>query len=270
MKKLLILTAITIIYTDFDIYAQPIDKAKLKCLYEHYYQYNTRINTRTLVDTMQLEIGDNICKFYSRNYGLMDSTVSISGDTRYLIYKRKQNSSHNSYTIYANYPENKITFVGNAFGTAKYFEYVEDFEIPKWTIHAETQKILSHPCKKATCRFRGRNYTAWYALDIPISRGPYKFAGLPGLILKIADTENLYSFECIGIEKSSEQIYKSKKQVEIVPITREEFIGMEKRTYANPMGALEILAKSTGFNFDGIKENIPDNAKIKYNPIELE
>jgi hypothetical protein len=111
---------------------------------------------------------------------------------------------------------------------------------------------------------------AWYATDIPISRGPYKFAGLPGLILKIADTENLYSFECIAIEKSDEQIYKDKKKTEVIPTTREEFISMEKRAYANPKATAGEALKILGFNVDNIKDRIPDNAKANYNPIELE
>jgi GLPGLI family protein len=182
------------------------------------------------------------------------------------------------YTIYLNYPENKTTVIDIAAGTLKYFEYIEDFEIPKWTIHSETQTILSHPCKKATCRFRGRDYVAWYALDIPISRGPYKFAGLPGLILKIADTENLYGFECIGIEKSNSPTYKGKKEgIETVFVTREEFIKTEKRFYENPRAVAEESLKRTGVNFDEIVErakeknvDIPNNALDRYNPIELE
>jgi GLPGLI family protein len=219
---------------------------------------------------MRLEIGGKICKFYSCNYGLFDSIVTVEGNITKITYKSKPNKSRNSYTIYTNYPENKTTFNDNAIGTLKYFEYIEDFEIPKWTIHKETQKILSHPCKKATCRFRGRDYVAWYATDIPISRGPYKFAGLPGLILKIADTENLYSFECIAIEKSADRIYEDKKKTEAVPVTREEFINMEKRTHQNPKSIIGIMAKSLEFNFDDIKDKISDDAKVKYNPIELE
>jgi GLPGLI family protein len=175
------------------------------------------------------------------------------------------------YTIYINYPENKTTVIDNAKGEIKYFEYVEDFDIPKWTIHSETQTILSHPCKKATCRFRGRDYVAWYATDIPISRGPYKFAGLPGLILKIADTENLYGFECIAIEKTAALIHKDKKEdIEVVPISKKEFISIEKRFYTNPKAIAGEALKSFGFNFDDIKDKIPDDAKVKYNPIELE
>lgn len=54
---------------------------------------------------------------------------------------------------------------------------------------------------KATCTFRGREYTAWFCVDIPISNGPWKFGGLPGLILKVYDKDHLFVFESIEIEK---------------------------------------------------------------------
>lgn len=57
-----------------------------------------------------------------------------------------------------------------------------------------------YTCVKATAKFRGRTYEAWFASDIPIFNGPWKFGGLPGLILSLTDSKNEYHFECIGIE----------------------------------------------------------------------
>lgn len=65
----------------------------------------------------------------------------------------------------------------------------EEPKIPnlKWTILKEKKKIGSLDCQKATTRFRGRNYTAWFTMTIPISNGPWKLQGLPGLILEATD-----------------------------------------------------------------------------------
>ncbi|RQE01044.1 GLPGLI family protein, partial [Prevotella intermedia] len=43
---------------------------------------------------------------------------------------------------------------------------------------------LGMECKKATTNFRGRYWEVWYTEDIPISQGPWKLCGLPGMILK--------------------------------------------------------------------------------------
>ena len=54
--------------------------------------------------------------------------------------------------------------------------------------------IGPYKCKKATTNFRGRDYIAWFSEDIPINDGPFKFNGLPGLIVEIYDTEAKYSW----------------------------------------------------------------------------
>ncbi len=56
-----------------------------------------------------------------------------------------------------------------------------------WILHPETKQIANFTSKKATTTFRGRNYTAWYITNIPIPFGPWKFHGLPGLILEVYD-----------------------------------------------------------------------------------
>jgi GLPGLI family protein len=56
-----------------------------------------------------------------------------------------------------------------------------------WEISDEVKKIQGYTCYKATCHHRGRHYTAWFTPEIPIPEGPYKFKGLPGLILEIED-----------------------------------------------------------------------------------
>ncbi|MFC0427989.1 GLPGLI family protein [Chryseobacterium scophthalmum] len=56
----------------------------------------------------------------------------------------------------------------------------------KWNLkHKETKKIGKYICKKATAVFRGTDIEAYYTTEIPVSVGPYKFKGLPGLILEV-------------------------------------------------------------------------------------
>ena len=69
----------------------------------------------------------------------------------------------------------------------------------KWTIMSEHKKILNYTCTKATVNFRGRKYTAWFAEDIPLQFGPWKFGGLPGLIVKVNDYEGKFDYELTGI-----------------------------------------------------------------------
>uniref|UniRef100_UPI00404AC2A5 GLPGLI family protein n=1 Tax=Fulvivirga sp. TaxID=1931237 RepID=UPI00404AC2A5 len=58
---------------------------------------------------------------------------------------------------------------------------------PDWQITNKTKVIEGYKCIQATAEFRGRQYTAWYSADIPVPSGPWKFHGLPGLIMEVAD-----------------------------------------------------------------------------------
>ena len=58
-------------------------------------------------------------------------------------------------------------------------------------ISNESIKIMGYTCEKATLNFRGRDYIAFYTTELPISFGPWKFKGLPGLILNIFSTTGI-------------------------------------------------------------------------------
>lgn len=75
-------------------------------------------------------------------------------------------------------------------------------------IDDETRVILGHKAYMASTEFGGRKWIAWYTKEIPISDGPYKFYGLPGLILKISDSDGVYAFEIKGIHKENNDLEK--------------------------------------------------------------
>lgn len=91
-----------------------------------------------------------------------------------------------------------------------FFDYYifEDDNLPQqWTMVPDSVKtILGYKCRKAVCSYRGRDYEAWYALDLPVNAGPWKFSGLPGLIMSIQDTKGHYTFEISGLENTREPI----------------------------------------------------------------
>lgn len=58
---------------------------------------------------------------------------------------------------------------------------------PVWKIKNDIKQIAGHMCMNATYHDSIRDYDveAWFALDIPVSTGPDRFTGLPGLILEV-------------------------------------------------------------------------------------
>lgn len=84
---------------------------------------------------------------------------------------------------------------------------VEDKRLFKWHLTSDKKEILSYNAQKATTKFGGRVWTAWFTKELPFSDGPYKFNGLPGLILKISDESGSHIFELVGIEKTVSNSY---------------------------------------------------------------
>jgi GLPGLI family protein len=88
--------------------------------------------------------------------------------------------------------EDRIYYYDEIF---KHAFYVKDsLHNMKWALNNDTAVILNEKCNSAKTYFRGRWYTAYYTTALPFSDGPWKFGGLPGLILKVASDDRLYQY----------------------------------------------------------------------------
>lgn len=72
-----------------------------------------------------------------------------------------------------------------------------------WEITKEEKNEKGYQLQKAVTNFGGRKWTAWFTQNIPIPEGPYKFSGLPGLIVEIYDSQNHYHYELTKVTKLS-------------------------------------------------------------------
>lgn len=173
----------------------------------------------TYIDFQRLDIGDSISKYYSWFVFNNDSLLrdwqkkhpKAQSAPNWLGPGGKKKSTwiqyeysdlymqHGTLTEYACMPH----------GLGKYnSQYSEPLPQQSWIITFDTQELLGYTCQKATCHFRGRNYVAWFASDIPVRQGPWKLGGLPGLILKAHDTDTLYTFEAVKIETGKHPIIR--------------------------------------------------------------
>jgi len=153
--------------------------------------------------------------------------------------------------------------------------YMEALPNIQWNLSDEHDNILGYNCQKALCEFRGRKYIAWYSTEIPISAGPYKFHGLPGLILAISDMANDYCWECIGIQKGNNNDFVSQykgKYRKDKTVTREETRNVITRLHKDPAGNLYLSKQSMniikgGKSYQALSGDFPPEP---YNPIEKE
>ncbi len=114
----------------------------------------------------------------------------------------------------------------------------------QWTLHNDTMTVLEHRCQKATCHWRGRDFVAWFAKDIPIRRGPWKFNGLPGLILKLYDTDRFYTFEAVNLKNSNEPMmlydFKSMTPNELKTVYDHKYIKSTRERVRKLQRALQV------------------------------
>ncbi len=140
-------------------------------------------------------------------------------------------------------------------------KYTENYPIQQWTLCNETKTILSYKCQKATCRWRGRDYEAWFTTEIPVRSGPWKFGGLPGLIVKIQDSKKEYTFECVKVEQTKRQII----QYDFSPfreVNRENMLKLQKKINVN---FWKVIGATTDINGNTIHRQ-----DYEYSPMELE
>lgn len=98
------------------------------------------------------------------------------------------------YYITKNIPGQKVFYHDKIAGKQIYYQ--EDRPI-KWEITNVVEQQNGYPAQKAVTNFGGRVWTAWFTKEINISDGPYKFSGLPGLIVKLEDDKGDYKFDLV-------------------------------------------------------------------------
>ncbi len=103
---------------------------------------------------------------------------------------------------------------------------------PKWNIIDEFKSIDSYVVQKAITTFRGRNYTAWFSSEFPVSFGPWKMNNLPGLILEVYDEFKQVHFIVNKINSTSENLLDSHiKEITLrgEKISLKEFVKLEDK-----------------------------------------
>lgn len=147
----------------------------------------------------------------------------------------------------------------------KTYEYTEAIPSIDWKTTNEKQKILNYEVVKAVGSFGGRVWEAWFAPAIPVADGPYKFQGLPGLILKVQDTKQNFVMTAVAIEQNRPQNFTP---------TKENLIRTNKKKYQE-LKALSVrdFMKFVNVNSEvSISPKNPQTSQPKerpYNPIEL-
>jgi len=253
-------------------------------------QYECVWNVRFIDDTMKmipgieewiiLQIGDNVS--YQDTYSLQqhDSTfVELTASLRtnpdaVLDYVKTQidnlrNSTNLSESgaprvsplrtvrLYKDYKAKKIKAVDNI--STNYFTYEEKLLPQNWEIREDTMTIAGYACQKAVCDYRGRSYEAWFASEIPISEGPWKFYGLPGLIIRLNDTQRHYEFELVEFKSTN-------KTIDTNVLTTNKIDRLGKTEKLTKIDRKKLLSVQWGKQGGVIKKAEMEKVGISYTP----
>lgn len=159
-------------------------------------------------------------------------------------------SDPEGFAIYKDIRKRQSIYKQSAWiGGAKYI--IEDtLSAINWAIApAETRNIKGYNCQKATGTFGGRTYQVWFTEDIPVSTGPHRLWGLPGLILEAYSVDGKVRFSFVGLrfypEAKSNIIPPKEADARFVGYkaftTAQEVVLRKKEKMANASGEGKVM-----------------------------
>jgi len=153
-------------------------------------------------EMMFLDTSKDGSKYYSYTVFNSDSLMKVDLEkqlaaTGSINVRSDMQKGSVRYSVTKTYPDYKTNLHRRLSMDA--YSISDDRKI-NWKISSEKEKIGEWSAQKAEADFAGRHWMAWFSTEIPIQDGPYKFHGLPGLIVKIEDKTGSHKLELRGIK----------------------------------------------------------------------
>lgn len=233
--------------------------------YRFVYEYKMKSDMDSdslITDYMSLDTDGKKSYFYNTAKYEKDSAYAAEKDFAKLFKRRNYNRNLN-YLIEKDYSKKTLSFY-DQFKSVKLV--TTDSEIPRWKIEKEFVKINNIQCQKAVTDYKGRTWEAYFSKDYPVNDGPYKFSGLPGLVVSIKDSEGQHMFNLI-------QIKKMKTLFDRVPensrkMSENEYKKLMKNYTFIPSEDFEAFNADTKAGTIGVQ--LKDGYTVQYNVKELE
>ena len=241
-----------------------IDRAHMKCLYRYVYTFDM-LKNELRDDLLILQIGKEVSKCYSYYTFQFDSLQRTPDGAKVWseLFRRATEKDgiygdfphvRMSTYVYKNYPTGQMTITDRI--SSQDYRYVDSLHTQTWTMGDSTREVLGYMCQQATADFRGRRWTAWFATDIPVSDGPWKLGGLPGLILEAYDEGQQHVFTAVGLERVKDELIIFNRPFggnhRYEQTNRLEFLRMERRFL---MDSNSFIQMETGIDLLGDEPN---------------
>lgn len=254
------------------------DEFKYKATYQLTYQPDSTDTESKKNEEMYLYIGNKTSRFSSAGKAIGDSLKAAfdysdfdqAAFTR--MSKQVPRSEFQNY-IYKGIPAGKMTYAREIV-TDKY-HYSQDKSLFDWEVLEETDTIAGYRVQKARTSFAGRDYTAWFTQEIPFPEGPYKFNGLPGLIVKIGDDKDHYLFELTEIQKFGNPVPFTFREEDYIETTPKKLSELEEEYKKDPEGFVKRSLPGVKIQYVSdtdpkkIERERKERLKKQNNPLEL-
>ncbi|WP_417430841.1 GLPGLI family protein [Halpernia sp.] len=243
-------------------------------VYQLKFKIDSTDKTNIQTENFNLDIKDNASFFYSTSYAEYDSLTTankISGITTQIKIEPKLD-----FLIKKNYITKEIVF--NELLGMDNFQVIEPRKM-KWEISQDFKTLDNYKVQKAETTFAGRTWICWFAQDIPFSDGPYKFSGLPGLIVEAYDSKEDFHFTLIQIvipQKTFISQFYTNFGIRTIDVSYDEYIKKKKQIDADPtiflkqMPGLDKISSSDLLEIQkDFVSSYRNKQKLRNNKIEL-
>ncbi|SKB26444.1 GLPGLI family protein [Parapedobacter luteus] len=247
-------------------------KEKLQFNYQMVYRVSYQTDSNDVSSrkqrNMELLLNDEMSLFQSINRGQQDSIFFTEKKTRTAALLMAPVNKLN-YQILKRGAEIKTydsAFGINLQGVDEIYYYDEPRDMLEWQIKQDTLRIGNLFCQRADVHFGGRHWIAWFAPEIPIPDGPYKFCGLPGLIVSIADTKGHWQFDLTNIRNVEKVVVLNfQSWYKFVPATKERLFRERKEFQDNLVANME--ASGADFSHPASPEYTHERGRIEYSKL---
>lgn len=230
-------------------------------------------------EMMVLDVSEAGSKFYSYVAYHSDSVAMVElerqlASTGSINIRSDMQKGLVRYTVSKKYPQYEV-FLHSKVLRDKY--KVAEERPMVWNILPEKQKIGEWNTQKAETDFAGRHWYAWFTTEIPIQDGPYKFHGLPGLIVKLEDRTQSHRFTLQAVKNIS-AIQKDVFDEKEIPVNSRQYSKVLNDYNNDPtkglkemqMGGVVMMMKDgQNIHMKEQEERIKASLKKDNNKIEL-
>lgn len=242
-------------------------------LYEYNFKMDSLDRSKSEKELMVLDIGKEGSRFYSFERAQYDSIresemkKAMQSKSTHIDFTHIRDRSKVRTRVTKKYPDYRTTLHSKIGSDDLAILYEAKMD---WLISKETRTIKGLKAQKATCSLGGRLWTAWYTPEIPFQDGPYRFAGLPGLILEVTDSKGDHVFTFAGSHKHTDLQLQEKQKG--TPVSEKKFNELWKIYFKDPAKSTRMILGDPDIKItmsDGSGRIIPQAEMIRNNEIRL-